>query len=82
MSTPDWVTSQLNARQAYQPKLVTSSSVANYSEDGRCTLTRNIAWLLKGTGVTVNKSDFEWLDGQWTLDGMDPYEWAEAMMQD
>jgi hypothetical protein len=27
----------------------------------------------------IPAQQFEWIDGTWTIGGMDPYEWADAM---
>lgn len=35
--------------------------------------------IARAYGVVIPMDDFEYIDGEWTLDGMDPYEWAEAM---
>lgn len=35
-----------------------------------------------GTDTLFDVEDLEWLDGGWTLDGMDPIEWCEAMTAD
>lgn len=32
-----------------------------------------------GTDILFDVEDLEWLDGGWTLDGVDPIEWCEAM---
>lgn len=32
--------------------------------------------------IELSPDDFEMIDGDWTLDGMDPAEWVEAMTMD
>ena len=32
--------------------------------------------------IALSTSDFVKIDGEWTLDGMDPGEWIEAMVMD
>lgn len=32
--------------------------------------------------LDINPFDLEWIDGEWTVDGMDPQEWLEAMELD
>lgn len=33
-------------------------------------------------GLYLEPLEFEWVDGQWSLDCMDPREWCEAMTMD
>jgi hypothetical protein len=30
-------------------------------------------------GEWIPANSFEWVDGAWTIDGMEPYEWADAV---
>lgn len=38
-------------------------------------------WIDKAAGhdLQLNLSDFKRIDGEWTLDGMNPDEWIDAM---
>lgn len=54
-------------------------AVSQHTETALLSLVRNVAWII---GVPMHRDDFVWADGEWTIDGMNPYEWAEAMMQD
>lgn len=36
----------------------------------------------QGVDVLFDSDDLEWVDGSWTLDGMDPIEWCEAMTEE
>jgi hypothetical protein len=30
--------------------------------------------------VWLPATSFEWVDGEWLIDGMEPYEWADAVL--
>lgn len=33
-------------------------------------------------GIVLELADFRYIDGEFTVDGMNPYEWLEAMLMD
>jgi hypothetical protein len=53
-----------------------------HTEDARVMLTRMVRWLAEPQGLSVSKEDFEWTSEGWTLDGMNPFEWLEALTMD
>lgn len=44
----------------------------------------NTAWIEAAArkGIVVGQDSFKQIDGSWTIDGMDPGEWIEAMTMD
>lgn len=42
---------------------------------------RNIQYAIQAEyGEWLFSSDFTYADGEWTIDGMDPFEWADAVL--